>query len=52
MIGSAQMTKTAKPTTTTSDVDPATLAHQELLKRQRQNAQRALLKRRQKKSGQ
>lgn len=55
MLGSrAHMTttKTAKTTNATSDVAPAMLAHQELLERQRQNAQRKLLKRRQKKSGQ
>jgi len=45
-------TKTTKQTTATADADPTMLAHLELLKRQRRNAQRALLKRRQKKSGQ
>ncbi len=45
-------TKTTKQTAATSDVDPTMLAHLELLKRQQQKAQRKLLKRRQKKSGQ
>lgn len=44
--------KTTKRTDATSDLDPATLAKQELLKRQRQRINRTLLKRRRQKSGQ
>lgn len=44
--------KTSKQTTGTPDLDPATLAHLNVLKRQRQNISRALLKRRRRKSGQ
>ncbi len=55
MLGSRpQMntTKTTKTTNVTPDVATALLAHLDLLEQQRQNAQRKLLKRRQKKSGQ
>jgi hypothetical protein len=45
-------TKTTKHTIATPDVDPATRAHLNVLERQRRHARRALLKRRQKKSGQ
>ena len=44
--------KITKHTVATPDLDPATLAHLEVLKRQRHRANRVLLKRRQKKSGQ
>ncbi len=44
--------KTTKQTAATADLDPATLANLNILKRQRQLANRALLKRRRKKSGQ
>ncbi len=44
--------KTPQPTDATPDADPATVAHQDLLKRQRQRMSRALLKRRRQKSGQ
>jgi hypothetical protein len=47
------MTKsTTKQTLTTSDLDPATLAHFKILERQRQRSNRVLLKRRRRKSGQ
>lgn len=45
-------TKTTKKTAATPDVDPATLAHQNMLKRQRKRMNAALLKRRRRKSGQ
>lgn len=41
-----------KPTVATPDLDPATLASQNVLKRQRQQISRNLLKRRRRKSGQ
>jgi hypothetical protein len=41
-----------KKTAATPDLDPATLAHLNLLKRQRQHMARTLLKRRRRKSGQ
>jgi len=44
--------KTIKRTVATPDVDPATLAKLNLLKRQRQRMRRTLLKRRRQKSGQ
>jgi hypothetical protein len=44
--------KSTKPAAGTPDLDPATLAAQNLLKRQRQRANRTLLKRRRQKSGQ
>ncbi len=44
--------KTTNRTVATSDLDPATLARANLLKRQRQNMNRTLLKRRRQKSGQ
>jgi len=44
--------KTTKRTVATADLDPATLAHVNLLKRQRQRMSRTLLKRRRQKSGQ
>ncbi len=44
--------KITKHTVASPDLDPATLAHLTVLKRQRENANRKLLKRRQKKSGQ
>lgn len=43
--------KTTKQSAT-ADTDPATLARQNLLKRQRERMARALLKRRRRKSGQ
>jgi len=45
------MTNT-KTTAPTPDLDPAALARQNLLKRQREKMRRALLKRRRRKSGQ
>jgi hypothetical protein len=46
-------TKTTKTTAAaTTDTDPATLARENLLKRQRERMRRTLLKRRQRKSGQ
>jgi hypothetical protein len=45
-------TKITKHTVATPDLDAATLAHLDVLKRQRQRANRLLLKRRQQKSGQ
>jgi hypothetical protein len=44
--------KTTKRTVATSDLDPATLAKVNMLKRQRQRMNRTLLKRRRQKSGQ
>jgi hypothetical protein len=44
--------KPTKPTTATNDVAPATIDRQALLRRQRENMRRALLKRRQRKSNQ
>ncbi|HEX4422989.1 MAG TPA: hypothetical protein VH165_33965 [Kofleriaceae bacterium] len=44
--------KTTKRTVATPDLDPAALAHLNVLKRQRQRMNRALLKRRRRKSGQ
>jgi hypothetical protein len=44
--------KTTKRTVATSDLDPATLANLNMLKRQRQRMNRTLLKRRRQKSGQ
>ncbi|MGE0871429.1 MAG: hypothetical protein AB7P03_22905 [Kofleriaceae bacterium] len=44
--------KNTKQTAATPDLDPATLAHLDQLKRQRQRARRVLLKRRRQKSGQ
>jgi hypothetical protein len=44
--------KTTKRTVATSELDPATLAKVNLLKRQRQRMSRTLLKRRRQKSGQ
>jgi hypothetical protein len=44
--------KTTKRTVATSDLDPATLANVNVLKRQRQRQNRTLLKRRRQKSGQ
>ena len=44
--------KTTKRTVATSDLDPATLAKVNVLKRQRQRMNRTLLKRRRQKSGQ
>ena len=44
--------KSTKQPAATTDLDPATLANQKLLARQRRNANRALLKRRRRKSGQ
>jgi len=44
--------KTTKNTVATPDLDPATLAHLKVLKLQRQQMSRALLKRRRRKSGQ
>ena len=44
--------KITKHTVATPDLDPATLAHLDVLKRQRQRANRVLLKRRRQKSGQ
>lgn len=44
--------KTSKRTAATPDLDPATLAHLNVLKRQRERMNRALLKRRRQKSGQ
>lgn len=44
--------KTTKRTAATPDLDPATLAHVYMLKRQRQRMSRTLLKRRRQKSGQ
>ncbi|MGE0398119.1 MAG: hypothetical protein AB7T06_15565 [Kofleriaceae bacterium] len=41
-----------KQTAATADLDPTALANQKLLERQRRNANRALLKRRRRKSGQ
>ncbi|HEY0192536.1 MAG TPA: hypothetical protein VGC42_15565 [Kofleriaceae bacterium] len=48
------MTKPKIPehTAATSDLDPATAAHLNILKRQRHRINRALLKRRRQKSGQ
>ncbi len=45
-------TKKIRKNTSTSDLDPAALARFNLLKRQRENMNRALLKRRRQKSGQ
>ncbi|MGE0551501.1 MAG: hypothetical protein AB7R00_30880 [Kofleriaceae bacterium] len=45
-------TKTTKTTVATPDLDPATLAQLDVLKRQRERANRVLLKRRRQKSGQ
>jgi hypothetical protein len=45
-------TKTTKTSSATPEITPAMVAHHDLLERQRLNAQRKLLKRRQKKSGQ
>jgi hypothetical protein len=44
--------KTSKTTAATADLDPATVANQYALRRQRQLMARALLKRRRQKSGQ
>jgi len=44
--------KTTKGAVATSDLDPATLAKVNVLKRQRQRQNRTLLKRRRQKSGQ
>lgn len=44
--------KSTKQTAATAELDPATLAHQNLLKRQRQRISRTLLKRRRQKSHQ
>jgi hypothetical protein len=44
--------KTTARAVATSDLDPATLAKVNMLKRQRQRMSRALLKRRRQKSGQ
>jgi hypothetical protein len=44
--------KTTKSTVATSELDPATLARVNLLKRQRHRMNRTLLKRRRQKSGQ
>jgi hypothetical protein len=44
--------KTTKRTVATPDLDPATLANLNVLKRQRQRMNRTLLKRRRQKSGQ
>ena len=44
--------KTTKKTAATPDLDPAALAEQNALKRQRARMARALLKRRRRKSGQ
>ncbi len=44
--------KTTQRTAATSDLDPAKLAELKILQRQRELANRKLLKRRQKKSGQ
>lgn len=44
--------KTTKSAVATSDLDPATLARANLLKRQRERMNRTLLKRRRQKSGQ
>jgi hypothetical protein len=44
--------KTTKSAAAAPDLDPATVAHLNLLKRQRQRMSRALLKRRRQKSGQ
>jgi hypothetical protein len=44
--------KPTKRTVATPDLDPATLAHVNVLKRQRQRQNRTLLKRRRQKSGQ
>lgn len=44
--------KTPKQTAATPDLDPATLASLNVLKRQRQRMNRTLLKRRRQKSGQ
>lgn len=44
--------KTPKRTAATPDLDPATAARQDMLKRQRQRINRTLLKRRRQKSGQ
>ncbi|MDQ3338095.1 MAG: hypothetical protein M4D80_23260 [Myxococcota bacterium] len=44
--------KTAKQTATTPDLDPAALAAQKALERQRRRMSRTLLKRRRAKSGQ
>ncbi len=45
-------TKTTKKPAAAPDLDPAALAHQNVLKRQRQLMSRALLKRRRRKAGQ
>lgn len=44
--------KTSKQPAATADLDPATIAHLNVLKRQRQRMSRALLKRRRAKSHQ
>jgi hypothetical protein len=44
--------KTSKRTVATPELDPATLASMNVLKRQRQRMNRTLLKRRRQKSGQ
>ncbi len=44
--------KPTKQTVATPDLDPATLAHLNVLKRQRERMNRTLLKRRRAKSGQ
>lgn len=44
--------KFTKKTVATPDLDPATLAQQKTLERQRKRASRTLLKRRRRKSGQ
>ncbi len=46
------MSKRKNQTSSTQNLDPAALAAQKLLERQRKNANRALLKRRRQKSGQ
>ncbi len=46
------MTKRTKKTPAATNLDPAALAAQKLLERQRKNANRALLKRRRRKSHQ
>ena len=47
-----QTKTTTTQTVATSDLDPATLAHLQILDRQRQRAARVLLKRRRQKAGQ
>lgn len=51
-VHSMTKTKTTKTTVATPDLDPATLAQLDVLKRQRERANRVLLKRRRQKSGQ